>query len=128
MEEAKQLVSTTKARLKQDSNMFDWQLTDSDQGMFDTKMMVFLCLAEGVIPMIRMKVLNNIQQGLTSDLVFFINVNVRAALELDPIKRPWNKAQAIFIGEMTEYANQSRDAFDTNWVDSALPVSVAVPL
>ena len=42
----------------------------------------------GVTPMIRMKVLNDIQQGITSDLVSFKGVNVRATLELDPIKRP----------------------------------------
>ena len=38
MEEAKQLVCKTKARLKQDDlNMFDWELSGSDQGIFDTK-------------------------------------------------------------------------------------------
>ena len=35
MDEAKQLVNKTMARLKQDDlNMFDWELTDSDWGMF----------------------------------------------------------------------------------------------
>ena len=29
---------------------------------------------------------------------------------------------------MKEYANQPRDAFDTKWVDAAMPVSVAVSL
>ena len=68
MEEAKQLVSKTKASLKQDDlNMFDWELTDSDQGIFDTKMMVFLWFKEEVTPVMRKKVLNDIQQGLTSD-------------------------------------------------------------
>ena len=43
MGEAKQLVSTAKARLKQDDLIvFDWDLTDRDQGIFNTKMMVFL--------------------------------------------------------------------------------------
>ena len=51
MKEAKQLVSKKTARLKQDDpNMFDWQLTDGDQGMFDTKMMVFLWFREGSLP------------------------------------------------------------------------------
>ena len=47
MDEAKQLVSKTKARMKQDDlNMFN-DLTDRDQGIFDTKM-VFLWFKEGV--------------------------------------------------------------------------------
>ena len=68
MEEAKQLLCKPKARLKQDDlNMFDWEL-------------------------MRKKVLNDIQQSLASDPLSFKGVNVRATLELDPVKRPWNKA------------------------------------
>ena len=67
-EEAKQLVSKTKARLKQDDlNMFDWELTDSDQGIFDTKMMVFLWFKEEVTPVMRKKVLNDIQHDFAGD-------------------------------------------------------------
>ena len=48
-EEAKQLVCMTKARLEQeDPNLFDWELTDRDQGIFDTEMMVFLWFKEEV--------------------------------------------------------------------------------
>ena len=37
----------TKARLKQeDLNLFDWELTDRDQGILDTKMLVFLWFKE----------------------------------------------------------------------------------
>ena len=46
--------------------MFDWELSDSDQRIFDTKMMVLL-VQGGLTPMMRKKVLNDIQQGLTSD-------------------------------------------------------------
>ena len=42
--------------------------------------------------MMRKKVLNVIQQGLASDPFPFEDVHVRAILELDPVKRPWNKA------------------------------------
>ena len=127
-EEAKQLVSKTMARLKQDDlNMLDWELTDSDQGIFDTKMMMFLWFQEGVTPVMRM-VLNDIQRGLTGDPLPFEGVNVRATLELDPVKRPWNKTQAIFIGVMKEYANLPLEAFDVRWVDTGLRVSVAAPL
>ena len=39
LDKPEQLVSKTKARLKQyELNMFDWNLTDRDQGIFDTKM------------------------------------------------------------------------------------------
>ena len=42
LEETKTLISTTKARLRLDEmNVFDWDLIDRDQGIFDTKMMVF---------------------------------------------------------------------------------------
>ena len=113
MEEAKQLVCKTKVRLKQDDlNMFNWELTDSDQGIFDTKMMVFLWFKEEVTPVMRQKVLNDTQQGFTSDLLPFKGVYVRATPELDQVKRPWNKAQAIFIGVMKEHANVAREAFD----------------
>ena len=87
-----------KARLKQDDlNMFDWDMTDRDQGIFDIKMMmVFLWFKEVVTPMVRKKVLNDIQHGLTIQPLPFKGANVRATLELDPVKRPWNKAQANF--------------------------------
>ena len=89
--------------------------------------MVVLWFKEGVTPMIRQKVLNDIQHGLTSNPFSFKGVNIRATLELGPIKRPWNKAQAIFIGVMKEHANVSREAFDIRWVDTGLRVSVAAP-
>ena len=93
MGEAKQLVCETKARLKQeDLNLFDWDLTDGDQGILDTEIMVFV----GFTPMLRKKVLNDIQHSLTSIPFSFEGVNIRATLELDPIKRSWVKAQNIF--------------------------------
>ena len=126
--EAKQLVCMTEARLDQeDLNFFDWELTDSDQGIFDTEMMVFLWFKEEVTPMMRKKVLIDIQHGLASDPLSVKGVNVRATLDLDPIQRPWNKAQAIFIGVMKEHANVLREAFDIRWVDTGLRVSVAAP-
>ena len=48
--------------------------------------------------MVRKKVLNDIQQGLTIQPLPFKGADVRATLELDPVKRPWNKAQAFFLG------------------------------
>ena len=77
--------------------------------------------------MVRKKVLNDIQHGLTSNPLSFKGVNIRATLELDPIKRPWNKAQVIFIGVMKEHANASREAFDIRSVDTGLQVSVTPP-
>ena len=78
--------------------------------------------------MMRKKVLNDTQQGVTSDPLSFKGVNVTATLELDPVKRPWNKAQAIFIGVMKRCANHPREAFVIRWVDTGLRVSLAAPL
>ena len=50
-----------------------------------------------------------------------------ATLELVPVKRPWNKAQGIFIGVMTEYAKLPRGTCDIRWVHPGLRVSVAAP-
>ena len=56
LEEAKALTSATKVSLKLDEmNVFDWDLTDRDQGTFDTKMMVFLWFKEVVTPMMGKK-------------------------------------------------------------------------
>ena len=121
LDEATQLVSKTKARPKQDElNMFDWDLTDRDQGISDTKMMVFLWFKEEVTPKVRKKVLSDIQQGLTMQPLEFKNVHVRATLELD---RPWKKAQSIFLG----VAKLPCETFDIRWVHLGLRVSVAVP-
>ena len=47
MDETKQLIRMAKARLKQDDlNVFDWDLTDRDQGNLDTKMMAFMWFKE----------------------------------------------------------------------------------
>ena len=52
LEETKELISVTNVGIKQDDlNVLDWDLTDRDQGNFDTKMMVFLWFKEGVTPM-----------------------------------------------------------------------------
>ena len=89
LEEAKSLVSLAKARLKQDDmSMFEWDLIDRDQGIFDTKMMVFLWFEEEVTLMVRKRVQNDLQQ------------------------------EAIFIGVMREYAKLPQESFDIRWVDS----------
>ena len=59
--------------------------------------------------MIRKKVLNDIQQGLTSG----------------PLPC---KAQATFLGVMTEHAKLLREKIDMRWVDAGLRVSAATPL
>ena len=77
--------------------------------------------------MVRKRVQLDLQQYLTIQPLEFKNANVRNTLELDPVKRPWNKAQAIFIGVMREYAKLPRESFQIRWVDSGLRVSVAAP-
>ena len=51
LEEAKALVSMTKTRIKQDDlHVFDWDLTDRDQGHFDAKIITLLWFKEGSLP------------------------------------------------------------------------------
>ena len=96
LEEAKALVSRAKARIKQDDlHVFDWHLTNRDQGNFDTKMMGVL-----FAPTVRKRVQLDLQQNLIDQPLPFKG----ATLELDPVKSPWNKAQALFIRVMREYA------------------------
>ena len=48
--------------------------------------------------MVRERVQLDLQQYTTDQPPEFKSANVRATLGLDPVKRPWNKAQANFIG------------------------------
>ena len=66
--------------------------------------------------MVWKRVQQDIQEALASATIKFRDVNVRTALELDPEKRPWNKAQAIFIGAIS-------NAPVIRWVDTGLLVS-----
>ena len=50
---------------------------------------------------------------------------MRATLKFDPVKRSWNKAQAIFTSAMREYARLPSATFDIRCVDSGLRVSVS---
>ena len=49
---------------------------------------------------------------------------MRATLEVDPEKRPWNKGHAVYIAVMKEHANLPREAFDIKWVNMEVRVSV----
>ena len=116
-------MSMANARLKQeDLNVFDW-----DQGNFDTRTMAFMWYKEEVTPMIRKLVQLDFQQYSTTQPLKFKGAKVRATLELDRVKRLSNNAQAIFIGQMREYAKLPRETCDIRWVDSGLRVSVATP-
>ena len=87
LDEAKELVSVTKARIKQDDlDVFDWDLTDCGQGNFDTKMMVFLWFKEEVAPMVRKMVQLDLQQCSAGRPLPFKGVHVRATLVLDPVE------------------------------------------
>ena len=77
--------------------------------------------------MVRKRVQLDLHQVLINQPLPFKGANVRATLELDPIKKPWNKAQAIFIGVVREYSELPRETFDNRWVDSGLRVSVSAP-
>ena len=123
MDKAKQLVRTKEARLKQDDlNMFDWELTTRDIWHQD----------DGVLVVQRGRHSRDAEEGSEwhparpYQWSGPIHRSVRATLELDPLKGPWNKAQAIFFGVMTQYANLPREAFDIRWVVIGLRVSVAI--
>ena len=120
-----QLISMAKARLKQDDlNVFDWDLTDRDQGNLDTKMMAFMWFKKGDTPMVRKRVQFDFQQYLTIQPLKSKDANVRATLEVDPLKRLWNTAQAIFVGVMREHANCLGTLLTS---DGWIPDSVAAP-
>ena len=49
---------------------------------------------------------------------------IRATFEIDPAKRPWNKASAILFTIMKEHAKFDRDMFKVRWVTVGLRVDV----
>ena len=49
---------------------------------------------------------------------------IRATLETDPAKRPWNKASAIFFTIMKEHAKLDQDMFAVRRVTMELRVDV----
>ena len=51
-----------------------------------------------VFDSVRKRVQLDLQQYLTIQPLEFKNADVRATLELDLVKRPWNKAKTIFTG------------------------------
>ena len=71
--------------------------------------------------------LADLQQILTDQPLSVEGAHLRATLELDPVERSWNKAQAIFVGVMRECARLPRETFDIRWVDTGLRVSVSAP-
>ena len=94
LDEAKEYISMAKARLKQDDlNVFDW---DSIKEILTQRWWLFVWFKEEVTPMVRKRVQLDLQQYLTVQPLEFNNAYVRATLELDPVKRPWNEAPAHF--------------------------------
>ena len=99
-------------------------MIDKDQGYFDLKMLVFLWFKEGVTLRDRRMAQMDIYHALQSTPVEIGGVNVRATLEIDPSKRPWQKATAIFFTTMKEHANLDAKTFDVRWVTMGLRVDV----
>ena len=65
----------------------------------------------------------DIYHALQSTPVEVRGVKVRATLEIDPAKRPWQKASAIFF-TMKEHANLDAATFNVRWVTMGLRVDV----
>ena len=102
-----------------DQGKFDWDLTDQDQGNFEIEIMVFLWFTEDGSPTEA-----EIQQWWNTNPVKACGHNVRATLESEPVNRPWNKTQAVFLGTIREFAHLERNVFDIRWVDNLLPLCV----
>ena len=52
-----------------------------------------------VTPIVSKKVQNASSRDLTNQPLSFKGANMIATLELDAVRRPWKKAQAILIGD-----------------------------
>ena len=128
MDETKTLVGWIKTRIPDaDLGKFSWDSTDTDQGNFEFKMMVFRCFNDDVIPRERKRVQLDIQQALKLRSVEIRRCNVRATLEISADSRPWNKAQAVFLETMREIAGLGRDAFDIGWISTGIRVAAGCP-
>ena len=66
----------------------------------------------------------DISQSLLSTLVVIGGKKIRATHEIDPVKRPWSKASAIFFTIVKEHAKLDRDMFAVRWVTLGLRVDV----
>ena len=66
----------------------------------------------------------DINQALQTSPVEIRGETVRATLEIDPSKRPWQKATAIFFTVMKEHANLDAKNFDIRWVTMGVRVDV----
>ena len=95
---------------------FDWELTDKDQGNFDLKMMVFPWFKNEVTPKDRKMAQLDVSHSLQRTPIVIGGEKIRATLEIDPAKRPWNKDSAIFFTIMKEHAKLDRDMFAVRWV------------
>ena len=77
-----------------------WEFIDHDQGTCDSKIKLFLRFTEGVTPMMRKKVLNEIHQGLDqqSNLIQKCEQNANCLCRV-----------------MEEHANVPRETIDIKW-------------
>ena len=86
-------------------------------------MMTFLWFNDGVTPHERNRVQLDVQQALARTPVRIKGDTVRSTLETAPDKRPWNKAQAIFLCTMRDNASLTKEKFDIK-VSTGIRVSV----
>ena len=87
-------------------------------------MMVFLWFKSEVTPRDRKMAQLGISQSLQNTPIVIGGEQFRATLEIDPVKRPWNKASAILFTIMKEHAKLDRDKFAVRWVTLGLRVDV----
>ena len=118
--EARDLVSKVEIMIPEtDMDKFKWDLTARDQGHFDIKMMTLLWFNDGVTPQDR----DRFQLDPSTDTGAAACYNQRRA-RTAPDKRPWNKAQAIFLCTMRDIAGLTKEQVDMRWVSTGIRVSV----
>ena len=66
----------------------------------------------------------DISQSLERTPIEIGGEKICATLEIDLVKRPCNKASAIFFTIMQEHAKLDRDTFAVRWVTLGLRVDV----
>ena len=125
MDEAKDLVDRMKALTSSiHHDKFDWDMIAKNQGFFEIKWQSFLWFKEDVTLRDRRLAQMDIGQALLISLVEVRGVKIRATLEDDPAKRPWQKATAIYFTTMKKYANLGAETLDVKWVTMGVRVEV----
>ena len=87
-------------------------------------MMAFLWFKHDLSHWERKRSQLDIQQVLNVRPVRARGWHVRATLEISPGERPWNKAQAVSLEPIRNFAKLGRDVFDIRLVTTGIRIAV----